>query len=601
MKSLLAWLENRTGIGGLIHEALYERIPGGPRWRYVWGSTLVFAFVTQVITGTALCMAYAPSAQTAWESVFYIQHQMEGGWLLRGIHHFTAQAMVVLLVIHLWQVIIDGAYRAPREFNYWLGLILMKIVLGLALTGYLLPWDQKGYWATRVATNLMGLIPVVGERMQQLVVGGSDYGHHTLTRFFGLHVIVLPAVLVALLAAHVALFRKHGICPKEPLAGPAAFFWPRQVLIDSLVCLAVLAVVVGLAAAGGISKQGFDPQHAGAELTAPADPSQPYSAARPEWYFLFLFQLLKYFPGEKEIYGAIVVPMVVMLLLFLMPLVGRWKWGHRWNMFLTFAIIFLGVLPLTILAWYADHYGPDAATFTAAQADANEDAARAIELASSPAGIPPTGAISLMQGDPLTHGKRLFQQHCAACHGQARGARQNAETFSGAPSLRGFATQNWIAGLLDPKRVDSDEYFGNTKHHKGEMVDFVKGDLKNWPAKDVEAVIAALAEEAKFDDATKPGEVELQRIEAGRKLMADGDKGCAQCHRFHEHGDGRPDLTGYGSAEWLMEFIAEPSHARFYPGEENDRMPNFGKDKLLTDGEIAQIAEYLRHHSPARP
>ena len=106
MKSLLAWLENRTGIGGLIHEALYERIPGGPRWRYVWGSTLVFAFVTQVITGTALCMAYAPSAQTAWESVFYIQHQMEGGWLLRGIHHFTAQAMVVLLVIHLWQVII---------------------------------------------------------------------------------------------------------------------------------------------------------------------------------------------------------------------------------------------------------------------------------------------------------------------------------------------------------------------------------------------------------------------------------------------------------------------------------------------------------------
>ena len=127
--------------------------PGGSRWRYVWGSTLVFTFFVQVVTGLFLWMAYSPSAHTAWESVFHIQYQMQGGWLLRGLHHFTAQAMVVLLVLHLMQVVIDGAYRAPREVNFWLGLILMQIVLGLSLTGYLLPWDQKGYWATRVATN----------------------------------------------------------------------------------------------------------------------------------------------------------------------------------------------------------------------------------------------------------------------------------------------------------------------------------------------------------------------------------------------------------------------------------------------------------------
>ena len=147
-----------------VHEALYERIPGGARWRYVWGSTLVFAFVVQVITGVFLWMAYSPSTQTAWESVYYIQHEMQGGWLLRGMHHFMAQAMVVLLALHLMQVVIDGAYRAPREVNFWLGLILMQIVLGLSLTGYLLPWDQKGYWATKVATNLMSLVPVSARR-----------------------------------------------------------------------------------------------------------------------------------------------------------------------------------------------------------------------------------------------------------------------------------------------------------------------------------------------------------------------------------------------------------------------------------------------------
>ena len=143
--SALAWLDSRTGYKKLLHESLYENVPGGSRWRYVWGSTLSFTFMVQVITGIFLWMAYSPSSQTAWESTFYIQNQMWGGWLLRGIHHFTAQAMTVLLVLHLMQVLIDGAYKAPREINYFFGLVLLLLVLGLSLTGYLLPWDQKGF------------------------------------------------------------------------------------------------------------------------------------------------------------------------------------------------------------------------------------------------------------------------------------------------------------------------------------------------------------------------------------------------------------------------------------------------------------------------
>src|SRR3954469_11278116 len=341
MKALVGWLEDRTGIFALLHEALYERIPGGARWRYVWGSTLVFAFFVQVVTGIFLWMMYSPSAQTAWESVYYIQNQTQFGWLLRGVHHFMSQAMVVLLAIHLLQVIVDGAYRAPREVNFWLGLVLMTIVLGLSLTGYLLPWDQKGYWATRVATNLLGLVPVIGESLQRIIVGGPEYGHFTLTRFFALHAGVLPTLLTIFLILHVLMFRRHGLTVREPKHAPDSYFWPEQVLRDAVACLAVAIVVLVLVLWSYPRLEAGVPaaQQLGAELGAPANPAESYAAARPEIYFLFLFQSLKYLEGFPPIFGAIIVPGLVMFSLFLMPFIGRWKFGHRFNIVWTCALI----------------------------------------------------------------------------------------------------------------------------------------------------------------------------------------------------------------------------------------------------------------------
>ena len=138
MKGVIDWLDRRTGIRRITHIALFENVPGGARWRYVWGSTLTFGLFVQFVTGVFLWMAYSPSSHTAWESVFYIQYEMAGGWLLRGLHHFTAQVMTVLLVLHLMQVVIDGAYKAPREVNFWFGLMLLVLVLALSLTGYAL-------------------------------------------------------------------------------------------------------------------------------------------------------------------------------------------------------------------------------------------------------------------------------------------------------------------------------------------------------------------------------------------------------------------------------------------------------------------------------
>ena len=167
----------------------------------------------QVFTGILLMTSYSPSSSMAWASVFYISHEMWWGWFIRGVHHFAAQAMVVLLVLHLLQVLWAGAYRRPREFNWWFGMALLFLTLGFSLTGYLLPWDQKGYWATKVATNIMGGAPVAGPYLQKILVGGPDYGNQTVTRFYGLHVGVLPTLLVLCLAAHIALFRRHGITP----------------------------------------------------------------------------------------------------------------------------------------------------------------------------------------------------------------------------------------------------------------------------------------------------------------------------------------------------------------------------------------------------
>ncbi|HZU83948.1 MAG TPA: cytochrome b N-terminal domain-containing protein, partial [Polyangiaceae bacterium] len=194
---------------------------------------LVGCIALQAITGWALMAYYSPSATTAWASVEHLNYAVVGGWLLRGLHHFGAQAMIVVVGLHVAQVAIYGAYKAPREVNWWLGLGLLGLTVGFGLTGYLLPWDQKGYWATRVATNIAGTTPIAGKIVQQLLVGGPEYGSMTLTRFFTLHVAILPALLVGLLGGHLALFRRHGVTPSASAdTTKVGRFYPAQLAKD---------------------------------------------------------------------------------------------------------------------------------------------------------------------------------------------------------------------------------------------------------------------------------------------------------------------------------------------------------------------------------
>jgi ubiquinol-cytochrome c reductase cytochrome b subunit len=623
MRSLLAWLDDRTGYKALIHEALYERVPGGARWRYVWGSTLVFAFSVQCVTGLFLWMAYSPSAQTAWESVYYIQYGMQFGWLLRGLHHFTAQAMVVLLALHLLQVVIDGAYKAPREVNFWLGLILMQIVLGLSLTGYLLPWDQKGYWATKVATNIAGITPVIGTQVQELAVGGQNYGHHTLTRFFALHAGLLPALLIGFLVLHIYVFRRHGITVADPIHRPDTTFWPDQVLKDAIACLTVLAVVLVLALWNGAGPQG------GAELGAPADPAEPYDAARPEWYFLFLFQFLKYFPGdpesllarllhrlpgEPELYGAMVVPGMVMGFLFLMPFIGRWKLGHRFNIAFLLGL-FLGI---GVLTWRAVDDDQADASYQWAVADAEHKASR-VKFLVEEQGIAPAGAVHLLHNDPKTAGASLFARKCASCHRYDghNGVGKNLSEPATASDLGTFGTRDWSRGILTDIR--GDRHFGATKFVDGEMSKWVSENVtsKKATTAEIDAVIEFLQS---LSERKREAPADPEKVTQGQEFFALGSDAvsgtCYDCHSMKiaddprelfkepssQVAEGAPDLTGYVSAEWLRAFLTNPGDDRFYGG--HNAMPAFGD--RLTPRELDLLVRWLLHdwpefENPAQP
>ena len=661
---LADFFDDRTGYRKLVNELLFERVPGGARWRYVWGSTLVFAFMTQAITGLVLWSSYSAGAQSAWESVFFIQHEMTGGWLLRGIHHVMAQAMVVLLALHLMQVVIDGAYRAPREVNFWLGLVLMMLVLGMALTGYLLPWDQKGYWATRVATNLAGLVPLLGPSIQQVIIGGPDYGHHTLTRFFAIHAGFLPATLVIMLVVHLSLFRKHGLCARQPIVRSDGMFWPDQVLKDAVACLAVMAVVLGVillpALQAMLAGRPIVPGELGAELGAPADPSQPYAAARPEWYFLFLFQFLKVFEGwgaSGEFLGAIVVPGVVMAMMFLMPIIGRWNLGHRFNIAFTLALL-VGIGLLTGMALNEDYCAlwvnksslaeaenllkktegdpvklsaalggnqaqiiamqkqfkkleaiRNSESFLAAATQAQMDGERAIELAGRPERIPPSGALELVRSDAKSQGPRVFAQHCSSCHAYVdpQGAKASEQLAkASAANLYGFGTAAWMRGLLDPAEVAGPAYFGNTAHSDDDMVSFVTQDLTDrdtWKLEDIEAVVVAMSAESGLrpqQTAADAKATEAALIAKGRALVSDVER-CGSCHTFHDNGTklgSAPDITGWGSRSWLVGIITDPTHKQFY-GDTNDRMPSFGKADpgsvpILSTQQIELVVDWLR-------
>jgi len=407
------WFDRRADINSLLHEALDEPIPGGARLAYVFGSGLLFLFLSQIITGVFLALYYVPSADHAHTTIAYITKEVMAGSFLRGVHSYGSSAMVVVLLLHLIQTFVYGSYKGRRELLWISGCVLFALVIGMAFTGYLLPWDMKAYFATTVGTNIAGEVPLIGEGVKRLMRGGNDMGTLTLSRFFVAHVFLIPAAIFAVVAMHVYLFRKAGaagpiredpVAPKQKTEN----FYPRQVLMDMGFGLALIAAL------GVLSY--FVP----VDLGPKADPADTQYLPRPEWYYLPVFQWLKYWRGSRAIIGILVIPLVVIVLFTGLPFIDRRLERRPWKRPIAvgvFAILLLSLVGLGMLSYRDDHRDQGIAAQLAKQREETEQFMRAsFEPEPSQASL---AAANVALADPLAaQGKTIYEaQSCNACHG----------------------------------------------------------------------------------------------------------------------------------------------------------------------------------------
>jgi quinol-cytochrome oxidoreductase complex cytochrome b subunit len=319
---LWAWLDRRIGLAELEKLAKKKEVPVHRHtiWYYLGGMTL-FLFLVQVSTGILLLLYYRPSAEEAYESVQFLMAEVEFGWLIRSIHSWAANLMILALFVHLFSVLLLKAYAPPREVTWLSGIGLLGLAMGFGFTGYLLPWNELAYFATKVGTEITGAVPVAGGFLRRLLRGGEEVTGATLTRFYGIHVAVLPALAGAIVGLHLFLVQRHGMSVPPDVArrgGPSRTmpFLPNFLLRDLVGWLSALAVLAALAA--------YFP----AELGRKADPFLPAPAGiKPEWYFMFMFQTLKYLPAhvlgiEGEVVGILGFGLGGLFLL-LVPFIDR--------------------------------------------------------------------------------------------------------------------------------------------------------------------------------------------------------------------------------------------------------------------------------------
>jgi ubiquinol-cytochrome c reductase cytochrome b subunit len=311
LREVIDWVESRTGLESAVRSFLIEDVPASAGWPQVFGSVALFLFLIQAFTGILLSFNYAATPGEAYNSLSYIVRELMAGRMIRGLHHWGASMMLIVVVIHMAQVFLYGAYKKPREATWIAGVILLLVTLAFGLTGYLLPWDNRAYWGTVVTTKIVGQTPLLGEYLQQLIGARNGVGVITFSRFYSLHTLLLPVTMMFLIGIHVALVRRHGVTPAARDHRPTRKFYPEQAFRD---VIAVFVAFVLLFAAAILFN---------VPLERLADPTDATYVPRPEWYFLFLFQTLKFFHGSLEPIGSIVLPNLAILALILVPFIDR--------------------------------------------------------------------------------------------------------------------------------------------------------------------------------------------------------------------------------------------------------------------------------------
>ncbi|HWF08740.1 MAG TPA: cytochrome b N-terminal domain-containing protein [Bryobacteraceae bacterium] len=307
-------LDHRTGLHSGLRRFLYEEIPASSGWHQVFGSVALFLILIQFFTGAMLAFNYAPTPGDAYSSLRYILTEVTAGRLMRGLHHWGASMIIVIVVLHMVQVFLWGAYKKPREGTWIVGAILLLLTLAYGLTGYLLPWDNRAYFGTVVTTKIGATVPLLGPYVSRLLGSSGDIGVVTFARFYGLHVLLLPPATMLLIVLHVYLVRRHGVAPAlGDDARPKKSFFPEQVFKDTVAVFVAFAILFIMAIAVRVP------------LERMADPTITSYTPRPEWYFLFLFQTLEVLRGAPDVIGTVVLPTIAILALMLTPFIDRSK------------------------------------------------------------------------------------------------------------------------------------------------------------------------------------------------------------------------------------------------------------------------------------
>jgi ubiquinol-cytochrome c reductase cytochrome b subunit len=563
------WLDERTAWRSAAPAWVDHPLVGGERWARAIAVAVATTLGVLALTGIVLMTAYAPSPQSAWASVHFVQFVQDRGWVVRGLHYWAAQVLLVLAALHILHGAFVGGYRKPRELAWWLTLVVLALAVGEGITGGLLPWDQRGWWARVVEGNIVGLAPVVGGWLQQMMSGGPELGALGLARAHTLHVIVLPIAFGLVLWGRRRLARPGG-------SGACA---------DVVVVAA--ATIVGLFALTGWAR--------GAPLEAPADPMSDYPA-RPEWFLLTLFELRKFFHGSGQFWGTSLVPGAAAGYLVLLPWIDRPS-RSRFVVLAPVVAIFGGAVALGFVAWRQDARD---AHYLKMRAKADAQAAAAVKVAMN--GVPLAGALEMVRRDPGLRGRDLFDKNCAGCH--VLGDLGDAKKATAA-KLDGWGTPDWIETMIhDP---DAPEFFGRGPY-KGQMPS-VEVRPKDKPAGEPWSPMVKSAAEKRAvslflaSQGDEPGDPERAIDEATRAL---GEKiareRCSTCHLYKGEGDDEdnglaPELSRVGSIAWTRAQIANPATAQTYREKALDvtmkkHMPRFDKD--LSPADIDIVARWTR-------
>ena len=432
--TLQGWIDRRTSLSdrrkrvdSLLRAVLDEPIPGGASLAYVFGSGLLFLFLSQVITGMFLVLYYIPSADHAHTTVAYITKEVTSGSFIRGIHAYGSSAIVIVLLLHVTQTFLFGSYKGRRKLLWIAGCVLFALMLGMSFTGYLLPWDQKAYFATTVGTNILTYIPFVGGSLKSLLRGGTEMGQLTLSRFFVLHVLLIPAFILFFVVAHVFLFRRAGAAgpiqgEPEALKKSTEPFYPKQVLFDALFALLIIACL-GLLA-----------HYAPVELGPKANPADTQYVPRPEWYYIPVFQWLKYWESGLAVIGILVIPAFVGLLFVALPFLDRRPERRPWKRPVAvtiYAFIFIGLGALGAISHRNDLRDLNIAPQLAKQRAA-VDVFMKKPFQPELAGPSLIAATVALTNPVASEGKKVYDHEgCAECHGNDLAGSLAAPTLIG--------------------------------------------------------------------------------------------------------------------------------------------------------------------------